>query len=267
MMVAAVACTLITLSGSAEQALVDLPDGMVLIVHRGVVSGAITENSLPALEASIERGYTHMEVDIRCTKDGVAVCLHDRNLRRTTGIDRNIDEITLAELRDLVDKETVPTLAEFAARSEGRIGIMPDVKQYPGPLHAQFAESIEEALSSHGLLEDAYFIGAQAIKEHFRGRGKSSFRLSYAEAKEIAAENPGIVEEKFIFGHAEDFGQAEVEGLQSLGFEVIVSINTFHYKGGDAIEQGLADIRAMAALGVDGLQIDSVYDHILFPQN
>ena len=45
--------------------------------------------------------------------------------------------------------------------------------------------------------------------------------------------------------------------------KVIVSINTHHYGTGDPLQQGLAHIRRAVEQGVDGLQIDSVYDAIL----
>ena len=45
-----------------------------------------------------------------------------------------------------------------------------------------------------------------------------------------------------------------------MGLKVIVSINTGHYPDGDPLELGLADIRKVVPLGVDGLQIDSCYD-------
>ncbi len=42
---------------------------------------------------------------------------------------------------------------------------------------------------------------------------------------------------------------------------MIVSINQFHYLGkGDLVALGMADVRRMLDYGVDGLQIDSVYD-------
>jgi glycerophosphoryl diester phosphodiesterase len=58
-------------------------EGPLLIAHRGVVTEESPENSLAALERAIEAGYTHVEVDLRPTKDGTAICLHDRSLRRT----------------------------------------------------------------------------------------------------------------------------------------------------------------------------------------
>jgi len=45
---------------------------------------------------------------------------------------------------------------------------------------------------------------------------------------------------------------------------VIPSVNIDHYKTGDPVKQGLADIEKMLDWGVDGLQIDSCYDPLVF---
>ena len=74
----------------------------VLVAHRGIVTEELPENSLASLEETIRRGYTHIEVDVRATKDGFPVCLHDGNLARMCGIDLNIGAVTLAELRERV---------------------------------------------------------------------------------------------------------------------------------------------------------------------
>jgi len=62
----------------------------VLVAHRGVVTEELQENSLASLEETIRRGYTHIEVDVRATKDGHPVCLHDGNLERTCGVNANV---------------------------------------------------------------------------------------------------------------------------------------------------------------------------------
>jgi len=237
-----------------------LPDDFLLIAHRGVVTDELIENSLPALEETIRRGYTHIEVDMRCTKDGHAVCLHASSLRRTTGVDRQIHEVTLEELRELIDEETVPSLETFCARASGRIGLMPDVKTVPVELNEAFFVSIESAMTKHGLMKGALFIGHPLMKQRVGEGARVSWRGPLDKAQEKAAEEPGFAQRTFLFGHGEDFSAENVAGYQALGLPVIVSVNTFHYRAGDPIEAGLAHVIQMMHLGVDGLQIDSVYD-------
>ena len=40
----------------------------IVVAHRGVVEGERMENSLASLEETINQGYTHVEVDLRCIK-------------------------------------------------------------------------------------------------------------------------------------------------------------------------------------------------------
>lgn len=235
--------------------------GRILIAHRGVVTDTIPENSLASLEETIRRGYTHIEVDLRSTKDGHAVCLHDNSLRRAAGLSRLVSELTLAELRALAPVETVPDFATFCARCEGRIGLMPDIKEWPPEAEEAFAKSIEQPMIRHGLMENAFFIGKHAITKRFADRARVSWKPSLEEARASDHIRNAPGRHLFIFGHAVAFDAPTVRGFQALGLKVIVSINIFHYlRVGDWEENGNRDVARMIEYGVDGLQIDSVYE-------
>lgn len=240
--------------------------GLLVIAHRGgVVDDARPEDSVPALEAAIRRGYTHVEVDLRATKDGHAVCLHDRSLKRTTGVDVNIDEVTLAQLYTLVKPELVPTFEAFAARSAGHVNLMPDVKDVPPALAAAFKASVGDTLRKYGLINGALFIGSAEIGRTFVGPARLSWRKSLADFQKEVASVPGESKKYFAFNHPKDFNQADVDGFHKLGVSVIITVNTLHYPTGDPIQQGLDGIDKVMKLGVDGLQIDSVYDAKILP--
>jgi len=235
-----------------------LPDDFILVAHRGVVTETIPENSLASLEETIKRGYTHFEVDLLCTQDGHAVCTHNPNLKWATGVSRAIRTVTLAELRESVAEDLVPSFATFCERAEGRIDLMIDAKFCPAELQKAFVESIRSSLEKRSLMKNALFIGRPEIGAHFRGEAKLSWGAMFARGDNSDKEDVGAT--YFAFGHADDFDKAKVESLHKKGLDVIVSINTFHYRNGDPIELGKKDVAAMLALGVDGLQIDSVYD-------
>lgn len=72
----------------------------IAIAHRGLLRHA-PENTLPAFAVCIELGMG-FELDIRTTKDGHLVVLHDDSVERTTdGPSRSVRDMTLAELRQL----------------------------------------------------------------------------------------------------------------------------------------------------------------------
>ena len=96
-----------------------LPD---LIAHRGNAA-EYPENTLPALRSALELGAQFVEFDVQLTADRQPVLLHDSNLKRTAGIERNALEMTLQELGDVrVNEEGrlhrkftdvgIPTLAQ-----------------------------------------------------------------------------------------------------------------------------------------------------------
>jgi glycerophosphoryl diester phosphodiesterase len=84
-----------------------------VFAHRGLTLEA-PENTLHAFREALAIGVTHIETDVRASADGVAVLVHDADLVRIAGRNQRIDELTLAELRevDLGGGRRFPTLFE-----------------------------------------------------------------------------------------------------------------------------------------------------------
>lgn len=84
------------------------------IAHRGLHNASLTENGLKAFENAIKNDLP-FELDIHITKDGQLLVCHDDDLKRTTGKEGIIEELTLAEIKEgyrLLDGEEVPTFQE-----------------------------------------------------------------------------------------------------------------------------------------------------------
>jgi len=100
-----------------------------VIAHRGA-SFAAPENTLSALRLAWEEGAGTAEVDVRLTKDGKIVLMHDDTLERTAAQPGRVAETTLAAIRKLdvglwkdpsFTGERIPTLDEaLAATPSGR---------------------------------------------------------------------------------------------------------------------------------------------------
>jgi glycerophosphoryl diester phosphodiesterase len=73
-------------------------DARPIIGHRGA-SGLAPENTLPAFELAIRQGADALEMDVRLTRDGAAVVIHDDTLDRTTDRSGPVLAHTLADLR------------------------------------------------------------------------------------------------------------------------------------------------------------------------
>lgn len=67
------------------------------IAHRG---GGLEseENTLAAFQHALQLGYSHVELDVHASKDGVVVIHHDETLERMTGDRRTISDLTWREL-------------------------------------------------------------------------------------------------------------------------------------------------------------------------
>lgn len=94
----------------------------IVIAHRGYDSGGV-ENTIGGLDAAVPFSPDYVEVDIQQTADGGFVASHDSNLLLTAGLDENIYEMSTAEVTSTVVTEkghsdTIPTMAEYAARAK-----------------------------------------------------------------------------------------------------------------------------------------------------
>ncbi len=114
----------------------DASAGTVLVVaHRGAHNNH-PECSLPSIHAAIEMGVDIVEIDIRQTKDGHLVIIHDATVDRTTDGSGRVDEMTFEEIRQLrlrmtdgtLTDEIVPTLEEALLAVKGRALINLDMK-------------------------------------------------------------------------------------------------------------------------------------------
>ena len=66
------------------------------IGHRGA-AGHAPENTLAAIQRGIELEADFVEIDVRCTADGVLVALHDATVNRTTNGKGRVDSLSLPE--------------------------------------------------------------------------------------------------------------------------------------------------------------------------
>jgi glycerophosphoryl diester phosphodiesterase len=131
------------------------------------------ENTVPAFRRSARKGFT-LELDIKLTKDGVPVVMHDDTLDRTTNCDGLVADLSLAELRhcrvdilgtagnfvqlDAHDPRTapIPTMARFLRMAKRRgASISLEIKNIPtdGDFDAtnSFAQTVADGIRKSGF--------------------------------------------------------------------------------------------------------------------
>src|SRR4051812_11376141 len=136
----------------------------LIVAHRGLLLHA-PENTLANFRACLELRLG-FEFDVRRTRDGHLVCVHDATVDRTTDGTGKVADLTLEEVRHLdagswfdpkFAGEKVPTVAE----------IFRLIAQHPGPDFLVAVDvkvgDVEEALvrlaEKHGVLHRLLFIG------------------------------------------------------------------------------------------------------------
>lgn len=150
----------------------------LIIGHRGA-SAVAPENTLVAFERAFADGADGIELDVRLSRDGVPVVIHDANLKRTGGSAQAIAEMTAAELaradagswfnrahpalaRPDYATQFVPTLDQVFAilkTSSTRDGIVyVELKIDRGERFHDLVEAVANLISLRGLTEQVVVI-------------------------------------------------------------------------------------------------------------
>lgn len=110
-----------------------------VVAHRGY-SAIAPENTLSASAGAIRAGADYVECDVRRSKDGCLVVMHDGSVERTTDGAGRVEDLTLEQLKSLdagswfhpaFAGERIPTLDELLWLAKGKIRVIIEVKQ-PG---------------------------------------------------------------------------------------------------------------------------------------
>jgi len=144
---------------------------MALVVgHRGARALA-PENTLEGIRAAAKCRADAVEVDVRLTKDGSLILMHDETADRTTSIKGRVEDLSLEEIKAIdTGGQKIPTLEEaLALVHELDMSIIVEMKE----------EGIEE------LVAEA-LLGSNAIVTSF-------YHSSLREIKDISGLKTGII--------------------------------------------------------------------------
>ena len=102
------------------------------VAHRGYHNEQYTENGFGAFKNAIDNNFA-FELDVHLTKDEKLIVSHDASLKRTTGKEGIIEELTLEEIKSnyhLLDGGEVPTLEEVFEFTKESAPIVVELKPY-----------------------------------------------------------------------------------------------------------------------------------------
>lgn len=121
--------------------------------HRGLYGNDVPENSLEAFRLACEHGYG-TELDVHLMADGNLAVIHDSDLKRTTGMDGRVEDLTAKILGNYFlgnTAQTIPTLQQVLKVFDGRVPLIVELKPTRSN-YAALCETVCEVLDAyHGL--------------------------------------------------------------------------------------------------------------------
>lgn len=140
-------------------------NSVIVVAHRGDWRN-FPENSLEAIDNAIKMGVDIVELDVKRTKDGELILMHDRTLDRTTTGKGLVSENTLSDIRKLNLRNgcnirtihKVPTLEEALLHAKGKIMINLDQADL-------YFDQIYELMKKTGTTKQIIMKGRKPVAE------------------------------------------------------------------------------------------------------
>jgi glycerophosphoryl diester phosphodiesterase len=153
------------------------PTPIIAIAHRGDPVGH-RENTLPAFTSAIALGADMLELDLRRTRDGAIVVLHDQSLLRLWDLDVPVGDLDLAEVTRLGEGDVrIPALRAVLDATPDDVELMVDFTRrevVPGAL--------DQALSAGALARCLFVTGNVEALRLLRGlSGRARIGLTWTE--------------------------------------------------------------------------------------
>lgn len=219
--------------------------------HRGDCSIA-PENTLPAFRSAILKGGDRIELDVQMTSDGVVVVTHDSSLKRCTGRNARVYDVTYAEVEQLdagrwfsarFAGTRIPTFEEVLQLCQGKIDLNVEIKPNSSTPTLE-AETVR-------LLQEYGFEGHCVIT--------SQNYETLHKVKELAPDIPTGYILALGVGNYYDLPDADFFSVEST-FITSGMVNQIHLRGKTVSAWTIdreADARHMMELGVDDLITDA----------
>jgi len=224
---------------------------IIVIAHRGEHTEA-PENTLASIRKAIEVGCDYVEVDVRRTRDGALVLMHDSTVDRTTNGRGKVETLTLAEIRALDAGakrgaawagEKVPTFDEALAACKGKIKVYVDHKAGP-------PAEILSAIEKHGMVRDVVIYGSvENLRAFKRLNSRVWIMPDHPGSPEKIVELVRDLKPETLDGNIVDWTAEQVQAAHQAGAQVWVD----H----PASRDDEAGVRLSVEMGVEAIQTDA----------
>ena len=197
----------------------------MIMAHRGY-SAEAPENTIPAFQMCIDNRFSAAELDVQMLGDGTVVVLHDDNLKRTTGVNKNVWEVTYDEIKDLDNGSFFDS--SFAGTT---IPTLDDVIRLAGYGNDKLYLNIEIKRNGHddGIVEKVIEI----IKKNNYMDYCDVTSQDYETLEEVRKADPGILTaytSAIGIGNLESLDAADIISIQET-FATYENIDRIHRAG------------------------------------
>lgn len=222
-----------------------------IMAHRGLSADA-PENTLYAFSDAISVGADFIELDVQQTRDGVLVVMHDSNLKRTTGVNKDIWDVDYADIQDLdagswfdpaYANARIPTLEETLQFVDKRAKLNIEIK--PTKHGSDTLEQDVAELITRYQYTDACYV--------------TSF--SYGSLKKVKEANPEIRTGYLMsvaYGQFYSLKYADAFSLNKV-FVTSQVVNAAHQQGKQIFAwtvNSMSEVRSLCNLHVDSIITD-----------
>jgi len=222
-----------------------------VMAHRGLSADA-PENTLYAFSDAISVGADFIELDVQQTRDGVLVVMHDSNLKRTTGVNKDIWDVDYADIQNLdagswfdpaYANARIPTLEETLQFVDKRAKLNIEIK--PTKHGSDTLEQDVAELITRYQYTDACYV--------------TSF--SYGSLKKVKEANPEIRTGYLMsvaYGQFYSLKYADAFSLNKV-FVTSQVVNAAHQQGKQIFAwtvNSMSEVRSLCNLHVDSIIMD-----------
>ncbi len=197
---------------------------VLVIAHRGAHQQH-PENSLPAIRAAAKLGCDYVEVDVRMTRDGKLVLMHDSTVDRTTRGSGKVRDMALSDVRELrfsglATDDTVPTFDEaVAACKSAGIGVYVDHKVASPDSVAKVLATVDK----HGMRNRIVVYSSNQILHEYKRLSSDVWIMPpHPRSSEAIREIAVGLKPETLDGNLRDWTDEEVQAAHSVGIQVWV---------------------------------------------
>jgi glycerophosphoryl diester phosphodiesterase len=131
------------------------------MAHRGF-SAAAPENTMSAYRMAMEYGPDFIECDVRLSKEGEVIIMHDAALARTTNSDAVLADLTVPEIKKIdagswfgprFAGEQIPLLTELLNLAKDKVPLLIELKE-----EGEIEKKVADMVRSRNMTDQVYMI-------------------------------------------------------------------------------------------------------------